>query len=96
MILKSYGMNTLRHTAQFKTDLKRLARSGRYKVSDLLQTVEILLQHQPLPPRFKDHSLTGSWSNHRECHIKPDWLLIYRYESSRLVLVRTGSHSDLF
>lgn len=53
---------------------------------------------EPLDPRHKDHPLSGEWSGHRECHIQPDWLLIYRYENDILVLAltRTGTHSDLF
>ena len=50
----------------------------------------------PLSAKHRDHDLGGKWKHHRECHIKPDWLLIYRLEKEKLCLVRTGSHSDLF
>lgn len=66
---------------------------------DLLKDVVTRLANgEPLDPRHKDHPLSGEWSGHRECHIQPDWLLIYRYENDILVLAltRTGTHSDLF
>ena len=66
---------------------------------DLLKDgVTRLANGEPLDPRHKDHPLSGEWSGHRECHIQPDWLLIYRYENDILVLAltRTGTHSDLF
>lgn len=66
---------------------------------DLLKDVVTRLANgEPLDPRHKDHPLSGEWSGHRECHIQPDWLLIYRYENDILVLalIRTGTHSDLF
>ncbi len=81
---------------QFKTDMKQIARSGRYKVNDLLLVVESLAKDEALAKRHRDHALTGNWQDFRECHIKPDWLLIYRLETDKLILVRSGSHSDLF
>ena len=66
---------------------------------DLLKDVVTRLANgEPLDPRHKDHPLSGEWSGHRECHIQPDWLLIYRYENDILVLAltRRGTHSDLF
>lgn len=66
---------------------------------DLLKDVVTRLANgEPLDPRHKDHPLSGEWSGHRECHIQPDWLLIYRYENDILVLAltRMGTHSDLF
>lgn len=66
---------------------------------DLLKDVVTRLANgEPLDLRHKDHPLSGEWSGHRECHIQPDWLLIYRYENDILVLAltRTGTHSDLF
>ena len=58
----------------------------------------ILVTGEPLPERYKDHSLSGNYSKYRECHIEPDWLLIYKIENERLTLIlsRTGSHNDLF
>ena len=81
---------------QFKTDMKQIARSGRYKVNDLLLVVESLAKDEALAKRHRDHAPTGNWQDFRECHIKPDWLLIYRLETDKLILVRSGSHSDLF
>jgi len=83
-------------TAQFKTDLKKVARSGRYQVNDLLRIANALADDRPLAAKHRDHALLGPWAHHRECHIRPDWLLIYKLEPGRLILVRTGSHSDLF
>jgi mRNA interferase YafQ len=83
-------------TAQFKRDLKKLKHSGRYKVEDLLLVVELLANDKPLPESYQPHDLTGNWKLHQECHIKPDWLLIYRLLPEELLLVRTGSHSELF
>jgi mRNA interferase YafQ len=83
-------------TAQFKRDLKKLKHSGRYKVEDLLRVVELLANDKPLPESYQPHDLTGNWKLHQECHIKPDWLLIYRLLPEELLLVRTGLHSELF
>lgn len=64
---------------------------------DKLKTViELLISDQKFPQSYSDHPLSGNWKNHRDCHIEPDWLLIYRVESDTLYLERTGSHSDLF
>ena len=64
----------------------------------LEEVITLLAMGEPLPLRNKDHSLSGEWVGHRECHILPDWLLVYRIEDDVLVLTltRTGSHSDLF
>jgi mRNA interferase YafQ len=85
---------------QFKRDYKKIARSGRYSVEDFFSVVDLLARDILLPPKCRDHVLTGEWSGFRECHIKPDWLLIYEKQHIRnekiLELVRTGSHSELF
>jgi mRNA interferase YafQ len=83
---------------QFKRDYKKIAASGRYSVDDFLHVVELLAQDKPLPIKHRDHSLSGEWIGYRECHIRPDWLLIYKKSNSdkKLILVRTGSHSELF
>jgi mRNA interferase YafQ len=81
---------------RFRKDLKKVKRAGRYDVNDLLAVVTTLAADKPLSPKRRDHSLTGEWVDFRECHIKPDWLLIYRLEPGKLILVRTGSHSELF
>lgn len=81
---------------QFKADLKRIAKSGRYDVSELASVLQFLVNDILLPPRYQDHALAGNWKHHRECHVRFDWLLKYKLEPEILRLVRTGSHSDLF
>ena len=89
-------MREIVQTAQFKKDLKRIARSGRYRVEELLDAVGTLSRDERLSVRYRDHSLTGDLAAYRECHIRPDWLLIYKLTPGQLVLVRTGSHTELF
>ena len=84
-------------TTQFKKDDKLAMK--RHMDMDLLDhIIRALSRGETLPERNKDHSLTGDWVGHRECHIQPDWLLVYRMEEDVLVLTlaRTGTHSDLF
>lgn len=84
-------------TTQFKKDFK-LAMKRSMKIELLEEVIAILAMGETLPDKHKDHALTGNWVEHRECHILPDWLLIYRIEDEVLVLTlaRTGTHSDLF
>lgn len=84
-------------TTQFKKDYKLAVKRG-LKIELLEAVVAALALGEPLPEKHRDHALTGNWIGHRECHILPDWLLIYRIEDDVLVLTlsRTGSHSDLF
>lgn len=86
---------TIRQSTQFRRDVKRLLRSG-VDLSRLEEVVTALVNQQTLEDRFRDHPLIGNWKGHRECHIQPDWLLIYRVKDQELQLVRTGSHSALF
>ncbi len=90
------SVKTIVQTSQFKQDLKRVKNSGRYVIDDLLRVVDLLAKNQPLLEKYKDHNLTGNWKGHKECHIKPDWLLIYKLLPDEVVLTRTGSHSELF
>ncbi len=90
------NVKTVVQTSQFKQDLKRVKNSGRYAIDDLLVVIDLLLRNQPLPEKYKDHYLTGNWKNHKECHIRPNWLLIYQSTVDKIVLTRTGSHSELF
>lgn len=88
---------TVKTTSQFKKDFKLAMKRGLN--IDLLETViATLAPGEPLPDKNKDHALTGNWIGHRECHILPDWLLIYRIEEEVLILTlaRSGTHSDLF
>lgn len=82
-------------SSQFKRDIKRLQRRGK-DMNKLRRLLELLIQEIPLPPRYQDHPLRGSWKGYRDAHIEPDWLLIYRISADELDLARTGSHSDLF
>lgn len=84
-------------TSQFKRDYKLAMKRGR-NIALLEEVVTHLALGEELPEKNRDHSLTGNWVGHRECHIQPDWLLIYRIEDDVLVLTlaRTGTHSDLF
>ena len=88
---------TVKPTTQFKKDYKRAIKRG-LKIELLEDVVACLALGEALPEKNKDHELTGDWVGHRECHILPDWLLIYRIDGDVLVLTlaRTGSHSDLF
>ncbi|MEY8402139.1 type II toxin-antitoxin system YafQ family toxin [Oscillospiraceae bacterium 44-34] len=81
----------------FKKDLKRIERRG-YNLDLLRTTVSFLAEQKTLPEKYKDHRLTGDYTGYRECHITPDWLLVYRIDRDQLILVltRTGTHSDLF
>lgn len=90
-------MLTIKYHTLFKKDFKRIKKRG-YDISRLEKIVELLANEVPLPEQFKDHNLSGNYNGCRECHIAPDWLLIYQVNNNELVLVlsRTGSHSDLF
>lgn len=82
---------------QFKKDLKLAAKRG-YKLELLEETVDKIASNVKLEDKYQDHALTGNYAGFRECHIQPDWLLVYRIENDELILFlsRTGSHSDLF
>jgi mRNA interferase YafQ len=83
-------------TTAFRRDYKRLSRSGQADLTLLEEVVARLANNLPLETRHRDHTLTGDWAGYRECHIKPDWLLIYKFKPSQLFLARSGSHADLF
>ena len=76
--------------------MRRLARSGRHEAQELLAVASDLAKYNTLALRYQDHALSGDMKGFRECHIRPDWLLVYRLEPDKLVLVRTGTHADLF
>lgn len=88
---------TVKTTTLFKKDFKLAMKRG-LNIELLENIIALLSMGKPLPEKNKDHALTGNWVGHRECHILPDWLLIYRMEDDVLVLTlaRTGTHSDLF
>jgi len=90
---------TIFWSKKFKQDYKRLINSVNSEtIDELLTVIEMLANGQSLPEKYKDHLLKGNWKSYRECHIKPDLLLIYKLENNNLTLtlVRTGSHSELF
>ena len=84
-------------TKQFKKDLKRIAKDSKKDLNKLNKIINILAEQKQLPVENRDHQLKGNLKNYRECHIEPDWLLMYQVKNDILVLslVRTGSHSDL-
>ena len=90
-------MLTPQETTRFRRDLRRMRRRGK-DVQKLQAIVRLLVQEQPLAPRHRDHPLGGDWLGYRDCHIEPDWLLIYKIdrEEATLTLARTGTHADLF
>ena len=90
-------MLTIKYQTAFKKDYKRVVRSG-YDVRLLEKVIELLAEQKPLPKEYHDHNLTGNYAGCRECHITPDWLLIYEVKETELLLylTRTGTHSDLF
>jgi mRNA interferase YafQ len=91
-------MRTVRYTSRFRRDYRReqSGRLGKRLDAMLLETVNMLAKDEPLPQRYFDHPLGGEWSDHRDCHIRPDLILIYRKpDDASLELVRLGSHSEL-
>jgi mRNA interferase YafQ len=91
-------MRTIERSTRFKKDFKRELRSGAVSafLNNLNIAIELLAMDTPLPARFRDHPLTGDWENHRDCHVRPDLVLIYRKpDAETLELVRLGSHSEL-
>ncbi len=88
-------MRSIRRDTQFKRDVKRLQKRGK-DLGKLKHVIGLLINAEKLEPKHRDHQLKGLIKDCRECHIEPDWLLIYRIEGSELCLVRTGSHADLF
>ena len=88
-------MKDLRLASAFKRDLKRIIKR-RYDRSLLEVIVDALRRAEALPPAHRDHALKGVWHGRRECHIQPDWLLIYETTDTEVLLLRTGTHADLF
>jgi mRNA interferase YafQ len=88
-------MKVIQRTSQFKKDVKRLQKRGK----DMVLLKDIILRlasNQSINAKYRDHALVGNYYGTRECHIYPDWLLIYRISDDDLILIRTGSHADLF
>ena len=84
-------------TNKFKNSLKRCAKRG-YNKNLLKEVINMLAKGEQLPAKYNDHKLHGKYKNCRECHVEPDWLLVYKIEDDKLILTltNTGTHSDLF
>lgn len=91
-------MLEINYGSKFKKDYKRVIKRPGHKPEIFANVVRMLSMEETLPAKYRDHALTGNYISYRECHILPDWLLIYKIEADTLTLVltRTGSHSDLF
>lgn len=88
-------MKSVSQTNQFLKDLKRMKKRGK-DPAKLRRIVNLLASGQKLPPQYRDHPLIGPWQGTRDCHVEPDWVLIYTMDERTLQLVRTGAHADLF
>jgi mRNA interferase YafQ len=91
-------MLTPKYTVRFKKDIKKIKGSGRKDLKKLKDVMRMLIEEKPLEARYSDHPLMGNMKGHRDCHIEPDWLLIYMIDKDNksIVFTRTGSHSELF
>jgi mRNA interferase YafQ len=85
----------LAQTKQFKKDVKRMRKRGK-DLEKIKAVIDLLVAGEPLPPKNRDHKLGGDWIGRRDCHVEPDWILIYKLTEDELLLERTGTHSDLF
>jgi len=85
----------LHYTTQFKKDYKKIKKQNKDLVK-IRVVIKTLADQQILESKYKDHQLSGNWKDHRDCHIEPDWILIYQIVDNGLILERTGTHSELF
>ena len=88
-------MRRIAQRKQFRADLKRQHRGGK-DIEELIAVVELLAEQGTLPSGYRPHRLAGDWSGVWECHIEPDWLLLYTVSDEEIVLIRTGTRDDLF
>lgn len=88
-------MLKLIYTKSFEKDIKIAIKRGK-DLAKLKKVIELLVNQNPLPTKYKDHKLIGNFVDRRECHIEPDWLLIYKINEDSIIFERTGTHSDLF
>jgi mRNA interferase YafQ len=88
-------MLAFRNTGRFEKDFKLSRKRGK-DISKLQAVMRALVQEVPLDPRLRDHALKGEFAGRRECHVEPDWLLIYKLEPGVIIFERTGTHADLF
>jgi len=89
------GRMNVAQTKQFKKDVKRMRKRGK-DLEKIKAVIDLLVAGEPLPPKNRDHKLGGDWIGRRDCHVEPDWILIYKLTEDELLLERTGTHSDLF
>jgi mRNA interferase YafQ len=91
-------MLTPSYTKQFRKDIKRIEKSGRHDLERIKTVIRLLIEEKPLGRTYREHALTGDFKDRRECHIEPDWLLIYKINRKEKVIIfeRTGSHADIF
>ena len=82
-------------TTRFEKDLKKMIKRGKDK-EKIKEVMKSLIEGKELSDRYRDHQLVGTYANRRECHIEPDWLLIYKLNEDEIIFERTGTHSDLF
>ena len=88
-------MRRIAQRKRFRDDLRRQKRRGK-DIDDLIAVVELLAEQGALPPAYRAHKLSGEWRGVWECHIEPDWLLVYAVTTDEVLLIRTGTHADLF
>jgi mRNA interferase YafQ len=88
-------MRSPSYSTQFQRDLKRLQKRGK-DLEKLKTLIDLLLEGEPLPPRYKDHPLKHGWAGYRDAHVEPDWVLIYLTTAKTVHLERTGTHEELF
>jgi mRNA interferase YafQ len=84
------------YTTQFDKDIKKIKKSGNKNIEKLADVILKLINEEKLPSKNKDHKLIGDYIDFRECHISPDWLLIYKIDGNDIFFTRTGSHTELF
>ena len=80
---------------QFKRDLKLIKKRGK-DTSKLRTLISLLIKDEPIPLFYNDHALKGNWKHHRDSHLEPDWLLIYKIDGDDIYFIRTGTHADIF
>ena len=88
-------LNPIQGKQQFKRDVKLCMKRGK-DMSKLRTLMTLLIENKPLPPEYKDHPLKADWKHHRDSHIEPNWLLIYKIDGNDLYFIRTGTHEDIF
>jgi mRNA interferase YafQ len=89
-------MRILKLKKQFKKDFKKSNKNPRHDISQLAYVIDLLAEHGELPTEYRAHQLVGNWTPKLECHIQPNFLLIYEVDDINVILYRCGSHSELF